>query len=49
MGEKYMAHCAHYPFIYYDKEIGGQYLIPFIFRVIRAIHKYDIVDINYRK
>ena len=49
MGDRYVAHCAYYPFVCYDKEISGQHFIPFIFKVMRAIHKYDIVDINYRR
>lgn len=49
MGSKYMAHFAEYPYKgYWEFDVQGKHLIPFLFKVFKLSKKYQIIDISYR-
>lgn len=49
MGTKYIALCSVYPYKgYAELEIQSEHFIPFLFKLIKASHKYQIIDIHYR-
>lgn len=49
MGTKYMADCAKYPYKgYYEHSISEQHIIPFILKLLKAVRKYDIINVEYR-
>ena len=49
MGTKYMALCYTYPYNgIAEYEVQSNYFIPFLIKIIRAVRKYEIIDIKYR-
>lgn len=49
MGTKYMAQCVNYPYEgYWTHSIQEKHIIPFILKLIKAMRKYEIINIQYR-
>ena len=49
MGVKYMAQCAKYPHTgYWTHSIQEKHILPFVIKLIKAIRKYEIINIQYR-